>query len=97
MKEYTVTIHSTGKKQLFQGGILLLDALMDMGIILKTPCGGEGRCGKCIVETSGKLSEVSDRERKHLITDRNRLACQTRIEGDVTVFIDEKSIGKREI
>jgi uncharacterized 2Fe-2S/4Fe-4S cluster protein (DUF4445 family) len=97
MKEYSLTVHPTGKTRLFPGGTLLLDALMDMGIILKTPCGGEGRCGKCIVETSGKLSEASEREKKHLITDRTRLACQTRIEGDVTVFIDEKTIGKKEI
>lgn len=97
MKGYTVTIHATGKTQQFPGETLLLDALMDMGIVLKTPCGGEGRCGKCIVEVSGTLSELSEREKRHLITDRNRLACQARIEGDVTVFVDEKSLEVKEV
>jgi uncharacterized 2Fe-2S/4Fe-4S cluster protein (DUF4445 family) len=97
MKTYTLTIHSTGKNQPIQEGTLLIDALMDMGIMLKTPCGGEGRCGKCIVETSGKLSEVTEQEKRHSITGGTRLACQARIEGDVTVFVDERSIVKKEI
>jgi len=49
--------------QTFEKGTLLLDALMEMGIMLKTPCGGRGTCGKCSVKVHGSLSEPTDQEK----------------------------------
>lgn len=75
----------------------LRDALLDAG---ESPhngtsnylnCGGHATCGTCAVEVEGAVSDPTDRERRRLSFpphDRDsglRLACQTRVEGDVTV------------
>ena len=54
-------------------------------------CGGHGTCGTCAVEVSGDVSEMTSGERRrlslppHSVDSGLRLACQTRVEGDVTV------------
>jgi len=61
-------------------------------------CGDKGSCGKCrvrIKSNRGALSEVNDAERKLLSARQRRggyrLACQTRIHGDIVVFVPEES------
>lgn len=55
-------------------------------------CRGIGTCGTCAVEVVGEVSQVNwkDKARRSLPPhnpDRNlRLACQTRVLGDVTVI-----------
>lgn len=53
------------------------------------PCGGHGKCGKCKVVASGRLSAPSDAERECLSKDELasgiRLACCTKAEGDCEV------------
>lgn len=74
-------------------GDILLDIAMDAGVHINAACGGEGACGKCRViiqsgeVTSKENSAISpgDYERGY------RLACQTRIKGDVEVFVPEES------
>ena len=56
---------------------------------LPLPCGGNGKCGKCRVFASGRLSPPSETE-KELLTESElrsgvRLACRTVIEGDCQV------------
>ena len=57
------------------------------------PCGGHGKCGKCKVFASGKLSPPSEAERELLsgkeLADGIRLSCCTFAEGDCEV----KSLG----
>lgn len=78
-------------------GEVLRDVLMDAG---ETPhngrsrllnCRGRATCGTCAVEVEGEVSEPGDRERRRLSVPPHdpeaglRLACQTRVLGDVTV------------
>ena len=53
------------------------------------PCGGHGKCGKCKVFASGKLSPTSDAELKLLskqeLARGIRLSCCTVVEGDCEV------------
>lgn len=56
-----------------------------------TNCGGNGICGTCAVRVDGAASEPTKRERVRraappLRGKDVRLACQTRVEGDVTVL-----------
>lgn len=57
------------------------------------PCGGHGKCGKCKVFASGKLSPPSEAERELLsgkeLADGIRLSCCTFAEGDC----EAKSLG----
>ena len=82
----------SGRHHLFTQQTLLADALIDMGIAVKTPCGGKGTCGKCMVKVTGALSGQSPIEAKALKDKPGmRLACQAVIQGDVEVFMDETS------
>ncbi len=56
-------------RRILADGALLSDALREMGVLLPLDCGGRGTCGKCRVKVDGE----------------DRLACQTRIERDVSV------------
>jgi uncharacterized 2Fe-2S/4Fe-4S cluster protein (DUF4445 family) len=55
---------------------MLLEAAGRAGIILQTPCGGKGTCGKCRVLINGKAV----------------LACHTRVDSPLTVDVPETSM-----
>ena len=75
-------------------GTGLKEALGQLGVTVTAPCGAEGSCGKCRVtlpEGDAGLSPVSSNERTLLSPDQlaagERLSCQARIQGDVTVVV----------
>jgi uncharacterized 2Fe-2S/4Fe-4S cluster protein (DUF4445 family) len=68
---------------------LLADAAHLAGIDIGQPCGGQGRCGRCAIQVMGgtvrrrstlRLSPVD-------IEQGYALACQTVVEGDVSIFV----------
>ncbi len=66
-----------------ENGVLLSDALDSVFFQVERLCGGRGVCGACrvkIVEPDGTV--------------RNVLACQTRVERDLTVFFEPKVLPK---
>ena len=69
-------------------GTLLSDALLPRHT-LETPCGGQGRCGKCRVRVSGAVSPPTPAEIARLtpqeLAQGVRLACCTKVQGDCTV------------
>ena len=77
MKHYQVHFQPDDKKAMIHHGATLLEAAGLVGIILTTPCGGVGRCGKCCVQLWPSKKDV--------------LACQFRIEHDLEVFIPDSS------
>ncbi len=70
-------------------GTLLLRALD--GSALETPCGGNGRCGKCRVTVRGQISAPGEQERALLeeaaLQEGVRLACLAVVEGDCVVHL----------
>ena len=70
-------------------GTLLTDAAEKAGIEINQPCGGQGRCGQCAVQvTSGKVRRRSTmRLSADDVEDGYAIACQTIIEGDLTVIV----------
>lgn len=78
-------------------GAVLRDVLLEAGVsphngsASTVNCRGHGTCGTCAVAVEGAVSGMSDRERRRLSLpphdpdDGLRLACQTEVEGDVTV------------
>ena len=82
----------SGRYHFFTRQTLLADALMDMGIAVRAPCGGKGTCGRCMVKATGDLSGQNPIEAKALPgMPGMRLACQAVIQGDVEVFMEEKA------
>ena len=70
----------------------LMRTLLAKDIPVASSCGGEGICGKCrlvVVEGEHNLSPIRDREREVLAVQKasanERLGCQARIVGDVTL------------
>ncbi len=79
-------------------GALLSEAIQEAGLPLQQPCGGQGRCGRCVV----KVIEGVIRRRSTLrlaqddIAKGYALACQSIVESDATVAIlPQESIERR--
>ncbi len=70
-------------------GTLLTDAAEKAGIEINQPCGGQGRCGQCALQvTSGNVRRRSTmRLSAEDVEDGYAIACQTIIEGDLTVVV----------
>lgn len=67
-------------------GSTVSEALRGHGILVDTPCGGRGRCGKCTVQLTGAVSEPGPTERERLgdeaLARGSRLACLATLEGE---------------
>ncbi len=86
-----VTINPGQKKLTIPAGTLVLDVLKQVGMMIATPCGGKGSCGKCKVIVSPQHSMLSSNEKKWLsgeeIKKGFRLACQTTLSQSSTITI----------
>jgi len=73
-------------------GALIMDALHQAKIEILQPCGGQGRCGRCavIIEGEGARRRSTIRISAEDVAAGYALACQTVIEGDLTVTIPEQ-------
>jgi len=90
---FRVTFEPEGRNVFALRGTKLIEAAGQAGIILNTPCGGEGTCGKCRVEVRAAAPAPTEADRRHLtpqqIQDGYRLACQLAVDGDMVVTIPE--------
>ena len=89
MKMHTVSFDIGKKPVEVPTGTTLVEAAKEAGIEIQQPCGGQGRCGRCVV----KIEKGTTRIRSALnlsaedIQKGYTLACQTVVEGDVSVSI----------
>jgi len=80
-------------------GAVLMEALVADGFLLRSDCGGRGRCGKCMVRivscAAGALSDASEPERKLLGPERlaagYRLACCAQVFGEAAIDVPPES------
>ncbi len=83
-------------------GTSVAEAAAKMSIPLRADCGGKGLCGKCriIADPSPNLSPLNESELDILspeeIKGSYRLACQAKVQEDVTVMIPEQMADSRE-
>jgi uncharacterized 2Fe-2S/4Fe-4S cluster protein (DUF4445 family) len=70
-------------------GTLISEALQQAGLELAQPCGGQGRCGRCAVrvEGTGARRRSTMRLTADDLAQGFALACQTVVEGDLTITI----------
>src|SRR5512139_1865456 len=89
MAEHTVKFDVAGEAIRVPTGSLLAEAAHQAGVEISQPCGGQGRCGRCALQvTSGQVRRRSTIR----LSDEDlalgfALACQTVIEGDITVSV----------
>lgn len=72
-------------------GTVALSAAQMADESIDAVCGGKGRCGKCKVRIFGAVSDVTQEEKRFFteeeLEDGWRMACRTKILGDVTIDI----------
>ncbi len=96
MALFSVSFAPSGGSAEVLEGTTLLEAAGACGIPLHSPCGGQGRCGKCAVQAAGGVDEVKPLERA-VFTEEElaqgwRLACQARVVGAAQVAVPESSL-----
>ncbi len=94
--EIKVIFEPSGRQVYTLPGTIILEAAALAGIILQTPCGGAGKCGKCKVKiiagncAAGKASQAVFSPEE--IQQGFRLACQDRITSELTIEIPYESL-----
>ena len=89
MAEHLVTFDISPTPVQVPTGTLLSEAARLAGVDVMQPCGGQGRCGRCtVLVTSGAVRRRSTlRLSQEDIAEGYALACQSVIEGDVSISI----------
>ena len=94
--EVPVTFLPADRTVYVLAGTRLIEAAAEAGIILDSPCGGEGICGKCRVRLENPSIEPGRVEKVFFLPDEIsqgfRLACQTEVRQAMTVFVPETSL-----
>jgi uncharacterized 2Fe-2S/4Fe-4S cluster protein (DUF4445 family) len=77
-------------------GITIKEAAVLAGIIIDSPCGGQGTCGKCKVEIISGNAPVPHAADKKFIHENElqkgyRLSCLAKVHSDTTVTVPKKA------
>jgi uncharacterized 2Fe-2S/4Fe-4S cluster protein (DUF4445 family) len=78
-------------------GASVMDAARAAGIVISSTCGGEGTCGRCrVIVSADTVPPPSDADGRflsqHEIGLGQRLACRTRVAGNMQIHIPEASL-----
>lgn len=111
--KHKVIFQPSGRRGEVEGEKTLLEAAQQLGVELEAICGGKGTCGKCKVRIEegyfekdnidsrmAHLSPFSEAEEKFVKTEDGpnmRLACSSQLQGDVKIFVPEKSRAGKQI
>src|SRR6476620_3773409 len=94
MSQYKCTLWPSGETLELNGEETLLKQLKDQGKKIKSSCGGCATCSDCVVVVkSGEMNLTPQTfEETRLLGNvfhitRERLSCQTKVTGDVTLDI----------
>jgi uncharacterized 2Fe-2S/4Fe-4S cluster protein (DUF4445 family) len=92
MADCIVAFQPDNKSVKIAAGDTILNAAVLADVFINSVCGGMGKCGKCKVQVKGKVEArdsdlLSDEEKRNNIY----LACETKVQGDVEVYIPEIS------
>jgi len=91
MGKYEVLFQPDGLRINVEKGTLISDAMKAAGLEIQMPCAGAGTCGKCGVEIHPDAPEPNEFDLQHLTEEEihrgMRLACQTRVDRDMSVLI----------
>jgi uncharacterized 2Fe-2S/4Fe-4S cluster protein (DUF4445 family) len=74
-------------------GEILIRAALEAGVHVNASCGGEGLCGKCrvMIEAGDVEGGISEKLSRQDIDNGYRLACRSRVVGDLVVRIPVES------
>ncbi|HUV75594.1 MAG TPA: ASKHA domain-containing protein [Dehalococcoidales bacterium] len=93
-----IRVLPTGRDLELKAGANLRTSLIEAGIALDSPCGGQGTCLKCKVQVSGISQKFTELEEEKLSAEELhngwRLACQTTVEEAGEVCLPEMEVSR---
>ncbi|MFA6332857.1 MAG: ASKHA domain-containing protein [Methanoregula sp.] len=93
----TVTFLPSYRKIEVERGTTILDAAQRAGMNMNVVCGGQGKCGKCIVYIQSGKADFDRPKYGRFFTDAELqrgacLACETTVQGDLHVLVPESTL-----
>jgi uncharacterized 2Fe-2S/4Fe-4S cluster protein (DUF4445 family) len=93
----TVTFLPSYRKIEVERGTTILDAAQRAGLNMNVICGGQGKCGKCVVFIQSGKTEFDRQKYGRFFTPQELekgacLACETTVQSDVHVVIPEYTL-----
>jgi len=93
----TVTFLPSYRKIDVPRGTTVLDAAQRAGLSMNVVCGGQGKCGKCIVYIQSGRAEFDRQKFGRFFSDDELqkgacLACETIVQGDLHVLVPESTL-----
>lgn len=93
----TVTFLPSYRKIEVVRGTTILDAAQRAGLNMNVVCGGQGKCGKCVVYIQSGKTEFDAQKYSRFFTAEELakgacLACETLVQGDLQVMIPESTL-----
>lgn len=93
----TVTFLPSYRKIDVPRGTTVLDAAQRAGLSMNVVCGGQGKCGKCIVFIQSGRAEFDRQKYGRFFTEVELqkgacLACETIVQGDLHVLVPESTL-----
>ena len=88
---YRVEFHPQGKNAAVPSGTTILDAAIKAGIAIDAPCGGQGRCGRCLVRV--EKGTVTHNDSSYLNSEQIQqgwaLSCEAIVASDLAIFVPD--------
>ena len=95
-RQHSVTFQPQGRVVSVLDGTTILEAAAAAGLVIDTPCGGAGTCGKCRVQVSSGAPDPCDADRSAFtqteLSAGWRLACQGRVHSDLIAHVPTDSL-----
>lgn len=96
LAKFTVKFEPEGKSVSVDQGLTITKAADLAGIVIDSPCGGKGTCGKCkVIVNSQNLEPLTESEERLLsieeVNKGYRLACQAIVSHDMIVNVPDDS------
>ncbi len=93
----TVTFLPSYRKIEVVRGTTILDAAQRAGLSMNVVCGGQGKCGKCVVYIQSGKTEFDAQKYGRFFTPEELakgacLACETLVQGDLQVMVPESTL-----
>ncbi|MCK9580837.1 MAG: ASKHA domain-containing protein [Methanoregula sp.] len=93
----TVTFIPSYRKIDVERGTTVLDAAQRAGLNMNVVCGGQGKCGKCVVYIQSGRTEFDQQKYNRFFSDAELakgacLACETFVQGDLQVMVPDSTL-----
>ena len=93
----TITFLPSYRKIDVTRGSTILEAAQKAGLNINVVCGGQGKCGKCVIFVQSGKTEFDHQKYSQFFNEDELkkgacLACETTVQGDLLVFIPESTI-----